>query len=116
MAGLALWQFETTGAKSVRVANHAAVSARAAAVTCDTRKTTISVAVSQIYSARIIIRGRKVYSRGFRHISTSDFGARRFKSYKSATLKGVSDDTTIAIIPLPVCVPTGIPNVTHTKV
>jgi len=53
MTGLALWQFETAGAKSVRVSNYATVIARKAAVTCDTRKTTISVAVSQIYSARV---------------------------------------------------------------
>jgi len=40
MTGLALWQFETTGAKSIVLSNHATVTARAAAVTCDTRKTT----------------------------------------------------------------------------
>jgi len=74
MAGLAHWQAVTAGAKSNRVSTHAAVSARAAAVTCDTRKTTISVATSQIYSARIGSRGRKVSSRDFRYISTSDFG------------------------------------------
>ena len=39
MTGLALWQFETTDAKSIVLSNHATVTATTP-VTCDTRKTT----------------------------------------------------------------------------